>query len=279
MRVGNSSSAILGLIVLLTLCGVSHADEHAQVSRIYTRVKAVFAAPPGARIEPVEIDGKVVCGAAKMWAVKADRTGREISGPVNIGLHDWEPNDHLYLYFESATPMLVHLYQIYPETGHPMAGQKRVVLPRERFPKSFDALPPGKAVRLPVLLKLDNTRVDESIAVALTALDLKSNVPKTNDVVLDNPPVTKSADAAVGAQGASIVTRMEYAAKLADAGLTNGRQYRIPEGARLAAVALGSGPGRIEPVAPADVGSLGDDFKAVAVFTGQQAFFKLEIHK
>ncbi len=217
---------------------------------------------------PVLVDGNPICGCVAMWAVKADRTGREISGPINIALHDWEPNDYLYLYFETARPILINLYQLYPETGYPNQGEKRVVLPDRNFPQSFRPIQPGGAVRLPILLKLDNTRVDETIAVNVLALDLGNPAAfSTGNPVLDNPPVTKSNQVASG-PGADIQGRMlAYAKQAADAGLI-GPKYQIVPGARITAVSVNTDPN-----------SGTADYKAYATFANLQAFFKLTIHK
>jgi len=210
-----------------------------------------------------------IAGAVKIWAVRADASGKETSGPVSILHEKWQPNDYLYFYFESATPSIVSLYQLYPLTGYPGQKESRVVIPNDQFPVSFDPIGTGSAVRLPLLMRMDNTRTDEEIAFSIltVGIDDPSGSLDTGDQILDDTDFIDE-DITLQGQGGSIAFRgklKSYAEKAGKAAL----RKEIPKGARIDIAGAGSS---------ASSNNI-DDVAVTAVFCGRIAFIKLTMHK
>ena len=273
------------LVVAMSLGGGVLADTDLRATLINvgttlnkTAQDAAASSVKDPRFHPAKpvIDGKevTVCGVVKMWAVLADKTGKEISGPVNMKLHKWQAEEYFYLYFESATPILVSLHQLYPETGHPMAGETRLVLPDKEFPKSLEAIPAGTAVRMPILMQMDRTLVDEAMGVSIQCLNIGNAAP-TGNATLDAPPIVTAAQAPQASEvdggGATIATRqINYANTAARLGFV-GKQYSIPERARFSAVS--------EVATPAGPNPSIDDVAIILACGSHINFVKITLHK
>lgn len=209
-----------------------------------------------------------ITGAVKIWAVRADASGRETSGPVSILHEKWQPNDYLYFYIETASPLMVSLYQLYPLTGYPGQNESRTVIPNDNFPTSFDPIEAGSAVRMPLLMKMDNTRADEEIAFSFLTLDIVDNggIIDIGDPILDDPPIDFIDD--IGGEGGSMSFRgkiKNFAERAGKAAL----RKQIPTKARIDIVGDGG------MASSSNV----DDVAVTAVFCGRIAFIKLTMHK
>lgn len=103
--------------------------------------------------------------ALKVWVELARPDGQSRSGQfVNLEQHAWRPAQPFYLWFESATPVHIALFQIHVDKSTAIS-RARLVLPSARIPASFDTLRPGMRARFPILLRTDNDLVPEELAV------------------------------------------------------------------------------------------------------------------
>ncbi|MDR2755528.1 MAG: hypothetical protein LBC20_07450 [Planctomycetaceae bacterium] len=265
-----------------------------QVSDLFKTVsekgkKEVFL--PGVRAPrvctvPVMIEipgtGTMQCtGVVKVWAVRADESGREYGGPVSINRTPWKKKERFYLHFETATPIIVSLYQLYPETGHPgQFADSKVVLPDDKFPTSYDAIPPGNDVRLPILLEMDNTLVDEDISIAVTPVDFEPGKypPLPPDLGMGNNHFISQTESEFVSDGVGATFSLrghksetnQYFDQLGKNVLT--KKKEMPSGARVIAAA------GIEPAGPASSQNY-DDIAATFFIKGAVGFIKLTMHK
>jgi hypothetical protein len=132
----------------------------------------------GSRFDPVaaRIQGAPVqaTNMVKVWAEL------ENGQKVNLSAYGWSRKEKFTLFFESARPVHVGLYQVYPDKG-----QERQVLPDQGFPESNRPLPAGKAVALPIQLQMDATDDDEVMRISLITVGAPEEPPAPNRTRVD----------------------------------------------------------------------------------------------
>jgi len=137
------------------------------------RFNPVPIAPVGGTVTPMTPTATVL---VKIWA--APVVGDKETGQfVNLSLYKWRPKERFYLYFESAVPVHIGLYQDYPNTTNPT----RKVLPDTNYPDSFKTIMPGVPYRFPILMEMDNTNEAEFMSIVFVSAG-------TEPLVINQPP-------------------------------------------------------------------------------------------
>jgi len=109
----------------------------------------------------------------KVWATVDDDT------KVHLSNYKWKRKQSFYLWFETALPVKIALYQEHPDK--PASKNKELVLPQKDYPASFDVVQPGKPYRLPIEMEMDDDNKDEHMIIAIMGVGTKVEPNLTPD--------------------------------------------------------------------------------------------------
>jgi hypothetical protein len=166
-------------------------DSDLQVrSRSFPSGDAEVLVGDAGRYGPVDvpINGKPVPVKmmVKVWAMPV-KDGRETGQAVHLEKYKWQRKERFYLYFESAVPVQIGLYQDYVGDRAP---ERR--LPDGKHPESYKTLMPGRSQRLPVLLEMDDNLHDELMSIVAVVAgsqpELSINQPEKQKPEKQTPP-------------------------------------------------------------------------------------------
>jgi len=100
----------------------------------------------------------------KIWFELADGT------KVNPLKHQWNAKEKFYIYVEAAAPVYVWLFHETPaQKGKP--AQSIQIYPDKRYPKSVNAIQPGRETALPVEFEMDDDEEDEIMSMVVVRAD------------------------------------------------------------------------------------------------------------
>jgi hypothetical protein len=102
----------------------------------------------------------------KVWFELADGT------LVDPAKHKWQRKEKFKIWFVSAVPVLVGLYQNYPHDQL----KSRQVFPDKKFPRTFNVVPAGRPQMLPVEFITDNDLEDELMSMVLVRADADTSM-------------------------------------------------------------------------------------------------------
>lgn len=100
----------------------------------------------------------------KIWFELADGT------KVNPLKRQWNAKEKFYIYVEAASPVYVWLFHETPaQKGKP--AQSAQIYPDKRYPKSVNAIQPGRKTALPVEFEMDDDDEDEIMSMLVVRAD------------------------------------------------------------------------------------------------------------
>ena len=109
--------------------------------------------------EPEEMEN-----AAKIWFELADGT------KVNPLKHQWQAKEKFYIYVEAAAPVYIWLFHETPDKNGKVA-QSVQIYPDKQYPKSVNAVQPGRKTALPVEFEMDDDDQDEIMSMFVVRAD------------------------------------------------------------------------------------------------------------
>lgn len=135
-------------------------DQNCEVLTVAPRLR-----PASLRVGRQTDPTRPVQLALKVWVELVRPDGQSRAGQfVSLEQHAWRPSQPFYLWFESATPVHIALFQINNDAATATI-RARLVLPSIGIPSSFDTLKPGRRARYPILLRTDSDLTAEELAV------------------------------------------------------------------------------------------------------------------
>jgi hypothetical protein len=98
--------------------------------------------------------------------------GELIGGPdagkyVNMVKHKWQRGENFYLWFDTAVPAELAIFQNYANDTSPT----RRVVPDDQYPESFMTFFPGQPKRFPLAFHMDDDLNDEIMAIVVARTD------------------------------------------------------------------------------------------------------------
>jgi len=153
--------------VYSTLMQRAQADPP-RLEQVQARGAEVSIVNQKPKFDPVQAPGfcgnKPVKLGMKVWAELVGQDGQTGTGQyVNLERYRFKPKERFYLWFESASPIQISLFQHY--YGPTATKDSRLVLPQPDYPKSYETLLSGKPVRYPILLETDNDLRQELMSI------------------------------------------------------------------------------------------------------------------
>lgn len=128
------------------------------------------------KFEGVELAGEKVKQMIEVWAVPVVN-GEESDQKVSLDGHKWRPGERFRLYFKSATPINVEVYQVYPDGSRPEVRR----FPTDRFRETYNNyIPPRESVRYPpapLVIKVDDTQDDEVMKIVAVTVGSTAPLP------------------------------------------------------------------------------------------------------
>jgi hypothetical protein len=108
----------------------------------------------------------------KVWAVPLDGEGNLAKNKVHLGKYRWEPKQQFAIFFESAVPVQVGLYEDFENK------KSECRAPDPEFPSSYQTVKAGEPYRFPADIMLENTFDDELISIVVVAAGKHPELPE-----------------------------------------------------------------------------------------------------
>lgn len=101
----------------------------------------------------------------KIWAELRD--GPNAGKFVNPAAYRWAAKERFWLWFETAAPVQLAIFQTYPDS---VDGARQVV-PDEKYPTSFKTIYPGEKFKFPLPFIMDDNGKTEYMAIVVARTD------------------------------------------------------------------------------------------------------------
>jgi hypothetical protein len=149
--------------------GLADAKAKPQTRGVGTGTAEVIVTDRALRFVPVQVGTEPdVKTMIKVWAAPV-KDKDETGDYVHLSKYKWQKKERFYLYFESAVPVQIGLYQDYPEASDPNK-KTRQVMPDPAFPDSYQTIMPGQPYRFPILMEMDDNLEPEYMAIVVSAV-------------------------------------------------------------------------------------------------------------
>ncbi|MBV9124201.1 MAG: hypothetical protein JO112_12660 [Planctomycetes bacterium] len=202
----------------------------------------------------------------KIWAQLVE--GPDEGKYVNLVKHKWQRKERFKLWFDSAVPVQLAIFQNYQGGLIPT----RQVVPDERYPTSFQTIFPGQPFEFPLVFHMDDNLERELMSIVVARTDVE-HLPLNNqggDSTAGGGPSEAGNGNTSGPGGSMKLSRTkEVFAKFNKDALENGRSEGQPTKFDI------DGPPENKP----PVSSTPDDVSFLLLGAGKIGEVQLDLHK